>query len=96
VAKTAVVSGAGSGIGRAVALALAKEGWQVAVTGRREEALRETARLARAPLLVLPGDIRDAGAVERTAAAVLGEFGDLRALVNAAGANVPARSLEGV
>ncbi len=40
--KTAVVTGAGSGVGQAIALALAKEGWRVAILGRRETALKET------------------------------------------------------
>ncbi|WP_158692063.1 SDR family NAD(P)-dependent oxidoreductase, partial [Streptomyces aurantiacus] len=44
--KTAVVTGAGSGIGRAVALELLRAGWSVALAGRREETLRETADLA--------------------------------------------------
>ena len=45
--KIAVVTGAGSGVGRAVAIALAKQQWKIAVLGRREPALKETAQLAR-------------------------------------------------
>ena len=44
--STAVVTGAGSGVGRAVALKFAAEGWQVALVGRRAETLAETAALA--------------------------------------------------
>ena len=44
--KHAVVTGAGSGVGQAVALKLAEQGWRVAILGRREEALKATAKLA--------------------------------------------------
>ena len=44
--RVAVITGAGSGIGRASALALLKDGWSVALAGRRKEALEETARMA--------------------------------------------------
>ena len=44
--KTAVVTGAGSGVGRAIALRFAAEGWQVALVGRRGETLNETVALA--------------------------------------------------
>ncbi|MER5301423.1 SDR family oxidoreductase [Streptomyces lasiicapitis] len=64
-AKTAVVTGAGSGIGRAVALELLRAGWSVALAGRREETLRETAALAAAPpsdgASPSPGDSGDSG-----------------------------------
>jgi len=45
-AKTTVVTGAGSGVGQAIALALAKQNWKVALVGRREETLRETVKQA--------------------------------------------------
>ena len=65
-ARSAVVTGAGSGIGRSVALALLRDGYRVALAGRRVEALRETARLAgrsRARSLVVPTDVSDPAAV---------------------------------
>jgi NADP-dependent 3-hydroxy acid dehydrogenase YdfG len=95
--KMAVVTGAGSGVGRATALLLAKEGWRVAILGRRQETLKETVSLAgksSSQLLVCPCDIGDVQAVERMATSVLKEFGSVEVLVNAAGTNIPRRSLE--
>lgn len=95
--RHAVVTGAGSGVGRAIALALAEEGWKVALLGRRREALEETARLSLAehsPFLICPTDIADPAAVSATGTEVLAAFGHLDALINAAGTNTPRRSLE--
>jgi NAD(P)-dependent dehydrogenase (short-subunit alcohol dehydrogenase family) len=94
--KTAVVTGAGSGVGRAVALALIRDGWAVALVGRREAALRETAQLSGAPeaqWMVCPCDIGDAEAVLNMSRGVLDRLGGLAVLVNAAGTNTPKRSL---
>ena len=94
--NVAVVTGAGSSVGRATALLLLEGGWSVALVGRREAALRETAEQAAAAgtsALVAPCAIGDQGAVERMAAQVLERFGRVDALVNAAGTNTPARSL---
>jgi NAD(P)-dependent dehydrogenase (short-subunit alcohol dehydrogenase family) len=95
--KTAVVTGAGSGVGQAIAIALAKQNWQVALVGRREETLRDTVKRAgknSKNLLVCPCDIGDAGAVEQMAKRVLAEFKEVEVLVNAAGTNAPKRALE--
>ena len=95
--KTAVITGAGSGVGRALAIALAKDHWRVAVVGRRIEALKETAQLAGATagaLLVCPCDIGSQPAVESMAGTVLAEFGEVEVLVNSAGTNAPKRALE--
>jgi NAD(P)-dependent dehydrogenase (short-subunit alcohol dehydrogenase family) len=92
----AVVTGAGSGVGRAVALRLAREDWRVALVGRQVESLNETARLAgerAAQLLPVPCDIRDAAAVARMAERVHAELGEVHLLVNAAGTNTPRRAL---
>ena len=65
-ARIAVVTGAGTGIGRATAHALLADGWAVVLAGRRREMLEETAALAEAPpprTLVVPTDIRDPAAV---------------------------------
>jgi NAD(P)-dependent dehydrogenase (short-subunit alcohol dehydrogenase family) len=95
--KTAVITGAGSGVGRATALALVKMDWKVALVGRREKTLRETAKLAGSRskhLLVWPCDIGDQKAVEQMAKRVLADFKEVEVLVNAAGTNAPNRALE--
>jgi NAD(P)-dependent dehydrogenase (short-subunit alcohol dehydrogenase family) len=95
--KTAVVTGAGSGVGRAVALKLAGAGWRVAILGRRVEALQDTIRLAGpggARITAHACDVSDASAVETTGNRILAELGKVDALVNAAGTNIPQRSLE--
>ena len=64
--KIAVVTGAGSGIGRASALALLEDGWTVVLAGRRADMLEETAELANAPAprtLAVPTDVTDAGSI---------------------------------
>ncbi len=95
--KTAVVTGAGSGVGQAVALALLKQGWRVAIIGRRAETLKEThdrAGADRDKLLVCPCDIGDNNAVAKAGQEILAKFGSVEVLVNAAGTNAPKRSLE--
>jgi NADP-dependent 3-hydroxy acid dehydrogenase YdfG len=93
----AVVTGAGSGVGRATVLKFAAEGWRVALIGRRPDALAETIKLAPAKtrklLLAQPCDLGNAGAVAIMAREVLGRFGRVDVLVNAAGNNIPRRSL---
>ena len=91
--KTAVITGAGSGVGAATARALAKQGWRVALIGRRREALITVASEMLGALIV-PCDIGDPRAVEAMGLQVLGEFGSVEVLVNAAGTNVPSRSLK--
>ena len=95
--KTAVITGAGSGVGRAVAIALAQQDWNVALVGRRESTLLETMDLGGkhgTQSLVCTCDIGDAAAVAEMGAAVLAEFREVEVLVNAAGTNAPQRSLE--
>jgi NAD(P)-dependent dehydrogenase (short-subunit alcohol dehydrogenase family) len=79
--RVAVVTGAGSGIGRAVARALLGAGYRVALAGRREEALRETA----ADALVVPTDVGDPAAVAALFARVREELGRVDLLFNNAG-----------
>jgi len=93
--KTAVVTGAGSGVGRAVALNLARDGWHVGIVGRNGDKLTETAGLGVTDrLLVLPCDVGDFSAVEAMGKRVQAEFGEVEVLVNAAGTNAPRRALE--
>jgi NADP-dependent 3-hydroxy acid dehydrogenase YdfG len=92
--KTCVVTGAGSGVGRAVALKLAGQGWRVALIGRRKAALEETQKMSGNPeTLVVPCDIGNETAVEAATRTILDRFGEVEALVNSAGTNVPRRSL---
>jgi NAD(P)-dependent dehydrogenase (short-subunit alcohol dehydrogenase family) len=88
--RVAVITGAGSGIGRASALALLEGGWSVALAGRRKEALEETASMAKAGrTLVQPTDVTDPEHVGALFAAVGSKFGHLDMLFNNAGGNVP-------
>jgi NAD(P)-dependent dehydrogenase (short-subunit alcohol dehydrogenase family) len=90
--KVALVTGAGSGIGRACALALAANGWRVALAGRRREALAETARLAGdAQTLVHPTDVTLPDQVDGLFAAVRDRFGRLDLLFNNAGTGMGAK-----
>jgi NADP-dependent 3-hydroxy acid dehydrogenase YdfG len=92
----AVVTGAGSGVGRVTALLLAQSGWQVALVGRGAAALAATIEQAdatSAAMLAIPCDIRDSAAVERMAEQVRAQLGEAETLVNAAGVNTPRRSL---
>ena len=95
--KAAIVTGAGSGVGRAVAIRLVAEGWHVGIVGRREDALRETASIARGrkgQMRPLPCDVSDADAASRVVRDLESQFGSVHALVNAAGTNIPRRSFE--
>ena len=89
------VTGAGSGIGRACALAFAKAGGRVALTGRRRDALEETAALVAesggGAALVVPADVTDADAVAAAHAVVAEHLGDPLVLVNSAGGNATRR-----
>jgi NAD(P)-dependent dehydrogenase (short-subunit alcohol dehydrogenase family) len=82
---TAVVTGAGSGIGRAVAVALLERGHRVALAGRRAAPLEETAAAAPDRALVVPTDVRDPAAVRALFAAVRDAWGRLDLLFNNAG-----------
>ena len=95
--KNAAVTGAGSGVGQAVALAMVKQGWRVALIGRRAEALEETVRLAgerASNLFPVPCDIGSSDAVVGMANRVQEKIGEVEVLVNAAGTNAPKRALE--
>ena len=81
----AVVTGAGGGIGRALAVGLSSRGARLALVGRRPEPLRETARLTGGRALVLACDVSDAGAVAALCERVEAGLGEVEVLVNNAG-----------
>ena len=85
---SAVVTGAGSGLGRVIARALLDDGWSVALAGRRAQPLHETAD-GRRRAHVVPTDVADAEAVGALFRAVTGAWGRLDLLVNNAGATGP-------
>ena len=87
--KVALVTGAGSGIGRAVAIALADNGYRVALAGRRLAALEETAAASKGEMLPLSVDVTDAAAVHDMVARTVARFGRLDVLFNNAGATAP-------
>lgn len=92
--KIALVTGAGSGIGRATAAALVREGWAVVLAGRRADALAETGRLAGGQTLSVPTDVTDPDAVAALFARTREAFGRLDLLFNNAGATAPGVPLD--
>ena len=95
--KVALVTGAGSGVGRYAALALLNDGFSVALAGRRTEALEETVNLAGAnssSALSVPTDVTDPPAVRKLFEATKMRFGRLDLLFNNAGMGAPAKPLE--
>ncbi len=91
--KTALVTGSGSGIGRAVALGLLDDGWRVVLAGRRPEPLQALAAEAEGrghTALAVPTDVRDPASVDALFAAIERRFGRLDLLFNNAGVNAPA------
>jgi NAD(P)-dependent dehydrogenase (short-subunit alcohol dehydrogenase family) len=97
--QVAVVTGAGTGIGRATAVALAREGARVVAVGRRRESLGETIAALDGDAdgsVAATADITDEDAVQRLAADVVERWGRIDLLVNNAGLNVPRRDLAGL
>jgi len=84
--RIALVTGAGRGIGRAIAQRLSAEGLQVALSSRSKDQLEETAAGCTGPTLVLPADITDPSAVDALFAAIESEWGGVDVLVANAGA----------
>ena len=92
--KIAVITGAGSGIGRASAHVLLEDGWSVVLAGRRKDRLEETAKLANAPpprTLAVPTDVSDKDSIAALFDAVKKTYGRIDLLFNNAG-SAPAAS----
>ncbi|HEV8263207.1 MAG TPA: SDR family oxidoreductase [Burkholderiales bacterium] len=94
--KIAIVTGAGSGIGKSVALALLKDGYSVALAGRREDALEQTVKEsgAGARALAVPTDVSDPQSVKALFTKTKQVFSRLDLLFNNAGVNAPGIPLE--
>ncbi len=95
--KTAIITGAGTGIGKAVALALLKNGYQVTLAGRRQALLEQVvtdAGAAGARALVVPADVSDLVSVHTLFARTKEAFGRLDLLFNNAGVGAPGIPLE--
>lgn len=91
--KSAWITGAGSGIGRAIAAAFAAEGAKVALTGRRTAPLEETAAMIGGGAVVVPADLTNEAQVTAALAKVESTIGGPDILVNNAGVNLPKRYL---
>jgi NAD(P)-dependent dehydrogenase (short-subunit alcohol dehydrogenase family) len=94
VRRVALVTGAGSGIGRASAQALSQDGFALVLAGRRREPLEETAKSLIGESLVVPTDVGDAAGVEALFAAAKAKFGRLDILFNNAGLGAPPVPME--
>src|SRR5438067_2625185 len=95
--KVALVTGAGTGIGKAVALALMREGYALTLAGRRADKLKETAsegRSTNGKSLVMPTDVSDPASVKGAFAATKRAFGRLDSLFNSGRIWAPAMPLE--
>lgn len=97
--KIALITGAGSGIGRAIAIQLFNDGYSITLTGRRREALEETANLGKAEAgraLVFPGDVGNPEHVAALFDETEACYGRLDLLVNNAGIFTPSASIEDI
>ena len=87
--KVAVVTGAGSGIGKAVAQAFGRDGYAVVLAGRRANALETVARSIGANALAVPTDVSDPASVAKLFAAATAKFGRVDVVFNNAGTGAP-------
>jgi NAD(P)-dependent dehydrogenase (short-subunit alcohol dehydrogenase family) len=92
--QVAVVTGAGTGIGRASSIALSQSGWKLVLVGRRQETLNETANLVQDECLVVPTDIGNPDSVTELFAEIRNSLGRVDLLFNNAGTGTPAISVE--
>ena len=95
-AKVAIITGAGSGVGKATALAFLKAGWHVALAGRRADALEQTAKESGAAgnALCVSTDVAKEASVRALFDAVVKKWGRVDVLFNNAGVNAPSTSFE--
>jgi NAD(P)-dependent dehydrogenase (short-subunit alcohol dehydrogenase family) len=94
--KIALVTGAGSGVGRSAALALAREGYAVVLAGRKAENLQAVAKEAAGETLVVPTDVREAASIQALFAKTKDAFGRLDLLFNNAGVSMRGMPLEDI
>ena len=92
--KVALITGAGSGIGRAASLSLNASGYFVVLTGRRQAELEQTAAQGNGAMLVVPADVSDPASVKTLFDRISAELGRLDLLFNNAGTNTPAVPME--
>lgn len=94
--KIAIVTGAGTGVGRSAALALNKAGWRVVLAGRREQPLRDVQNASTHPnhCLVVPTDVADPASVEKLFDSVVNHHGRVDLLFNNAGVSAPGIPLD--
>jgi NAD(P)-dependent dehydrogenase (short-subunit alcohol dehydrogenase family) len=92
--RIAVVTGAGTGVGRAVTLALVREGYAVVLAGRRQGKLEEVVREANGTTLAVPTDVADPASIKALFAKTKERFGRLDLLFNNAGIGAPAMPIE--
>jgi NADP-dependent 3-hydroxy acid dehydrogenase YdfG len=95
--KVAIITGAGSGIGKAVALSFLNDGYRVALAGRRQDALESAIKEAGkngANAIAVPTDVSDPGAVKKLFSTTCSKFGRVDVVFNNAGVNAPGVPLE--
>ena len=94
--KIAIITGAGTGVGRSAALALNKAGWMVVLAGRREQPLRDVQNASTHPnhCLVVPTDVADPASVEKLFDSVVNHHGRVDLLFNNAGVSAPSIPLD--
>lgn len=95
--KTAIITGAGTGIGRGIAVSFAKAGYNLTLAGRRTEPLEETAKhCGTAQIQIVTTDVTDRVSVQMLAQKTIETFGSIDILVNNAGINTKARNLDDI